>query len=352
MTDEERLVVRAAGRAMICVWCILLAPLAALLVYSFLSATDDVSTEKNVVAVAPTLPVKEASSIPEANYTWIAPDTNEITHDEQGELIRYGRNLVAHTARFIGPRGIISKGANGMNCQNCHLDAGTRYLGNNYSAVASTYPKFRARSGSIENIEKRVNDCIERSLNGKPLAADSREMKAFIAYISWVGKDVPSNVVPHGAGLYELSDLERAADRNNGKLVFARQCTRCHGVNGEGIMGPDGIEWQYPPLWGRQSFNTGAGLFRVSRMASYVKANMPFDLASADKPVLTDEEAWDVAAYIISLPRPHKGFPADWPDISKKPADHPFGPYADAFSESEHKYGPFGPIKKGAKQRK
>jgi thiosulfate dehydrogenase len=35
----------------------------------------------------------------------------------------------------------------------------------------------------------------------------------------------------------------------------------------------------------------------------------------------------------------------DWPNISKKPIDHPFGPYADVFSEKQHKYGPYKPIK-------
>ena len=350
MTDEDRLVVRVAGSVMICVWCILLAPLAALLVYSFLSLSNGTGQEKTMPAVASSVPVKEAGTPPEKKYLWTAPDTNEIAHNAQGDLIRYGRDLVAHTARYIGPRGSVNRYANGMNCQNCHLDAGTRFLGNNYSAVAPTYPKFRARSGSVENVEKRVNDCIERSLNGKALAPDSKEMKAFVAYILWVGKNVPPNTTPEGAGLYELPFLERPADHDKGMIVFVKYCSRCHGSEGQGIMEPDGIEWKYPPLWGDKSFNIGAGLFRLSRMAGYVKANMPFDLAAPNNPVLTDEEAWDVAAYINSLPRPQKNFSKDWPDISKKPVDHPFGPYADGFSEKDHKYGPFGVIKKIAEQ--
>ena len=70
--------------------------------------------------------------------------------------------------------------------------------------------------------------------------------------------------------------------------------------------------------------------------------------ASFDNPILTDEEAWDVAAYVNSMPRPHKTFAADWPDISAKPFDHPFGPYADDFTEQQHKLGPFVAIKKKA----
>lgn len=38
--------------------------------------------------------------------------------------------------------------------------------------------------------------------------------------------------------------------------------------------------------------------------------------------------------------------------ISKKPIDHPFGPYADSFSEQQHKLGPFGPIKEYREKNK
>ena len=70
---------------------------------------------------------------------------------------------------------------------------------------------------------------------------------------------------------------------------------------------------------------------------------MPFGV-TPQKPLLTDEEAWDIAAYVNTMPRPQGEFPHDWPDISKKPVDHPFGPYADGLSEERHKYGPFGPL--------
>jgi thiosulfate dehydrogenase len=65
---------------------------------------------------------------------------------------------------------------------------------------------------------------------------------------------------------------------------------------------------------------------------------------------LTDEEAWDVAAFVNSQPRPHMPVPQDWPDKSKKPIDHPFGPYADQFTEEQHKYGPFKPIQEERKR--
>ena len=129
-------------------------------------------------------------------FEWEAPDLIRIPSDKEGNLILYGRDLIIHTADYFGPKGKIASMSNGMNCQNCHLDAGTKLWGNNYSAVYSTYPKFRARSGTIETIYKRINDCFERSLNGKALDSNSTEMKAIYAYIKWLGSTVPKNIKP------------------------------------------------------------------------------------------------------------------------------------------------------------
>lgn len=271
---------------------------------------------------------------------WCAPDVAAIPGDNTGDLIRYGRELIEHTSIYLGPNGKVAPISNGMNCQNCHLNAGTRPFGINYSGVASTYPKFRHRSGTVEGFEKRINDCIERSLNGHPLPTKSREMRAMVAYLKWVGKDVKVGVTPKGAGLPKLAFLDRAADSARGRVHYNNRCVSCHGAGGQGLKHENGVEWLYPPLWGNESFNTAAGLFRLSRLASFIRFNMPYGV-SYDSPVLSVEEAWDVAAFISSMPRPHKEFAGDWPDIKQKPIDHPFGPYADGLSEATHKYGPF-----------
>jgi thiosulfate dehydrogenase len=279
---------------------------------------------------------------------WTAPDTNSLGNSEEDRLIKYGRQLIANTSFYLGPKGTVQHITNGMNCQNCHLNAGTKYFGNNYSAVASTYPKFRARSGTVEDVYKRVNDCIQRSLNGTALDTASKEMQAIKAYIMWLGKDVKKGTKPKGSGITDLAYLERPADAENGKMVYAEKCQTCHGPNGEGKQNKDTIS--YPPLWGKNSYNIGAGLYRLSRFAGYVKSNMPFG-TNHDDPKLSDEEAWDVAAFVNSQPRPLKDLSSDWPKITGKPVDHPFGPYADSFSEKQHKYGPFGPIAAAKKAR-
>lgn len=287
-------------------------------------------------------------NIPQVGY-WQAPDSTQIPNDPYGDEIRYGRELIVHTSEYLGPKGKVMNISNGMNCQNCHLNAGTKVFGNNYSAVASTYPKFRARSGTEETIEKRVNDCIQRSLNGKSLAADSREMQAIVSYIKWVGSDVPKGETPKGAGLLDLPYLNEPADPNKGKILYDAKCVVCHGKNGEGILNATGTAWTFPPLWGEKSYNDGAGLYRLSRFAGYIKANMPLG-ATFTEPQLSNEECWHLAAFVNSLERPTMDLSGDWPDISRKPIDHPFGPFADEFSESQHKFGPFKPILKSIEQ--
>ncbi len=274
---------------------------------------------------------------------WQAPDFSTVPTDETGQLIRYGRELVVHTAKYLGPQGKAKPMSNGMNCQNCHLEAGTKLYGNNYSAVASTYPKLRARSGTVESIEKRVNDCFERSLNGQALDVNSHEMKAIVAYIKWLGKNVPPGKVPQGAGLAELDYLNIPANPETGKVLYEKKCASCHGSDGQGLKSPGAAEWTYPPLWGSHSYNIGAGMFRLSRLAGYIKTNMPLG-ATYLEPQLSNEEAWHIAAYVNSMPRPGMDLSKDWPDITQKPIDHPFGPFADGFSEQQHKYGPFKPI--------
>ena len=306
------------------------------------------------IFIAPVVFILYVSCTENGKTKYTATDTtehiwrgwNKYQIPAEDTLVRYGRELIENTSYYLGPKGTVLQITNGMNCQNCHLNGGTVPWGNNYSAVVSTYPQFRARSGGIETIIKRISDCMERSLNGKAVDSNSKEMKAMIAYMHWLGDDIPKKNKPKGSGIMDIPLPDRAADPLKGKQVFINKCQRCHGADGQGKINLTGYGYEYPPLWGEHSYNTGAGLFRISRFAGYVKNNMPFGEVEYQNPQLTDEEAWDVAAFVNSQPRPSKIFKQDWPDISKKIFDHPFGPYDDSFSETQHKYGPFGPIKK------
>ena len=282
---------------------------------------------------------------------WVAPDTHSIPQTKEGELIRYGLKLVTNTSEYLGPRGKAAQISNGMNCQNCHLNAGTKSFGNHFALVASGYPRYRPRSARLETIEFRVNDCLERSMNGQALDSLSREMRAYVAFFKWVGKDVSNKEQIADSGVEPLPLLNRAADPIRGKALYASKCKVCHGSKGQGLLRPDSTAYTYPPLWGETSYNTGAGMHRLTRLAGFIKNNMPFG-STVENPQLSDEEAWDIAAYISSQPRPLKDQSKDWPDLATKPFDYPFGPYLNDFSETQHKYGPFAPIKAANERNK
>lgn len=304
----------------------------------------NVATSSGTVAAIDTKPVKVEEAV------WMAPDTRTIPNTTEGTQIKYGRALVANTSKYFGPKGSVAHISNNMNCQNCHNEAGTKPYALNYSAVASTYPQFKARSNTWVSIAMRINGCFQRSMNGKPLDSTTHEMKAMIAYMKWLGKGVDKGVKPAGGGVEKLAFLDRAADPLKVKAVFLNNCQSCHGKSGEGLLSVDGNGYTYPPLWGKNSYNDGAGLYRITTFAGFAKNNMPFG-TNYQHPILTDEEAWDVAAYVNSQPRPHKDQSKDWKNIAQKPIDFPFGPYADQFSEKQHKLGPFKPIKAAQKSK-
>ncbi len=288
----------------------------------------------------------KVEKLAEAEDVWFAPDTNDIPKDEFGDMVRYGRKLMVNTAYYLGPEGVVGKYlGNKMNCTNCHLDAGTRPYGLNLLSTHGRYPQYRGRENMILTCSDRINNCVERPLNGKPLPLNSKELNAMQCYIKWLGQNIPvEKRVPGDAGI-EIELPDYALSPTLGKAVYANTCARCHGENGEGKMLTSGVTYEYPPLWGKNSYQAGTSMYKIIKAAQFIKANMPHDKASYEHPFLSDIDALQVAAYINSEEheRPvKKGF--DYPDLSKKSIDYPFGPYDDPFTEKQHKYGPYKPI--------
>ncbi len=283
---------------------------------------------------------RSATTVPEDS---LFPGPGIKLQVQEREMILYGKDIISNTSDYFGPKGSIDRTTNGMNCQSCHLNAGTKIWGNHLLNVYTSYPKFRERSGTTESIFKRVSDCFERSLNGTTPDSNSKEFKSIFAYLKFLG-DSAKKKQSSGSSIEKLPFLSRAADPSKGKWVYISQCRSCHGIDGRGKLNSNKTGYEYPPLWGNNSFNNGAGLLRISLLAGFIKNNMPYNKASYQKPTLTTEQVWDVAAYICSKQRPFKDFSKDWPDISKKPFDYPFGPFSDNFSETQHKFGPYKAI--------
>ncbi len=273
-------------------------------------------------------------------HPWSVPAMSELAATQSdADLIRYGYDLVTDTRRYLAASG------NELACRNCHQEAGTKAYGVPWTGVTARYPRISDRSGKNETLEDRVNACMQRSMNGKPLANDSREMRAMVAYMTWLSDNTPEG--NGGMILVSFTPPARRADLARGEEVYLAVCQNCHGAKGDGYRAMSALPvggWVAPPLAGAGSYTIGAGTARVLTAAALIHANMPIG-ASWDRPVISIGDAYDVAAYVSSLARPDMpGKETDYPDRMKKPIDAPYGPYADPFTEEQHRYGPFAPI--------
>ncbi len=278
------------------------------------------------------------------------PDTSLIPRDAAGDMVRYGIELLTHTAKYIGPEGIAGKYlGNRMSCSNCHLDAGTRLFGFPLYTTFARYPQYRGREDKVLTLGERINNCVERPHNGKALPLESREIAAMTAYIKWLSEHIPPEYSAHISKGASLKYPARPSDPKRGASIYSSQCQRCHGADGSGLWNRDSSEYIYPPLWGPMAYQAGSSPHRVLMLAKFIKYNMPDKLARWDKPFLTDEDAIDVAAFINNdaihdRPAKRAGSSPDYPKYNVKPIDYPAGPYVDTFPAGQHKFGPYQPI--------
>lgn len=274
-------------------------------------------------------------------------EVSNLTDSEEDLLIKQGYELFQNTPKYIGPSNIgknIAFAGNNLTCNNCHLGSGTKPFAAPLIGIKQRFPQFRGRENKIGSIEERINGCMERSMNGKVLPVEGQEMEALVAYLNWLSRYAPDDGKISGQGFLKIDIPARAVNLENGWQIYKSTCLVCHGQNGEGLKSIDGSGYLYPPLWGDDSYNNGAGMTRVITAAQFIKANMPFG-TTYDYPVLTDEEAYDVAGYINQQIRPNKiNRDRDFPDLKKKPVSTPYPPYADRFSVEQHQLGPFLPI--------
>lgn len=227
------------------------------------------------------------SGNPNRNLPWIRPSLASVPHGELGDSIARGLHIFDDTALYL-PQNTTSK----VSCGSCHAASGLQPYASPMVGLPALFPMYNKRAGHVISLRDRIEECFVRSENGKPLAYDSREMQALVDYIEWLSTPEPGRQPFVGRGLVTLPDLK--PDASHGAELYARQCAGCHGVNGEGTRP------LFPPLWGPQSFNDGAGMNDVHKMAAFIQHNMPQNRMGN----LSAQEAIDVAAYIHAQPRP------------------------------------------------
>ena len=249
-------------------------------------------------------------SLPDGPLPLRVPDEATVPADSEGDLIRRGKLLATRTFEEL-PEHV----GNGFHCTTCHLGAGTTPNAAPWVGITARFPQYRARSGREVSLEDRINACFSRSMNGKPLDATGPDMAALVAYMEWLSRGYPQGATVEGQGIPKLR-LKRAPNPENGKALYQARCAACHGQDGGGLTAPGGA-YAFPALWGDRSYNIGAGMARLYTAAGFVKHNMPLGAGGT----LSDDEAWDIAAYFAYQPRPDlPGKENDWPK-GGKPAD-------------------------------
>jgi len=255
-----------------------------------------------------------AASLPgwaaQGEAAFSVPDPASIPKGPVGEAIQRGKALLSDTRKML-PANV----GNGLNCTSCHLNGGTVAYAAPWVGLTAAFPEYRSRSGKVISLQERVNDCFQRSMNGKPLPPDSNEMNDILAYMKWLSGGVPVGKDVAGRG-FEKIDTSLVPDRKHGAAVYAAQCASCHGAEGQGMPNPQG-GYIFPPVWGKDSFNVGAGMARMYTAAAFVKHNMPLGQGGT----LSAQDAVDVAAYFTEQTRPDYAARAkDWP-LGGKPKD-------------------------------
>ncbi len=260
---------------------------------------------------------------------WTVPEIGALPRDAHGLQVRQGRDLITATYAYIGPDVPDESkryAGNNLACSNCHLQAGTKKFGLPLFGLYGDFPQYSARTGGEISIEDRINSCMTRSMNGRPLPADAPEMQAIVAYIKFLSSGVPAGRQLPGLGSGWMPELDRAADPDRGRPLYTRICAACHEPDGSGVtygLGTSDLGYVDPPLWGSGSFNDGAGMARIITVANFIHFNMPHGTDYLD-PRLSVEQAWDIAAYVVSQPRSTRAdLTHDFPDLLLKPVDAP-----------------------------
>lgn len=229
------------------------------------------------------------------SIVFVPPHESEIPDNEFGRSVREGLAIFTNTH-------VLAKDyvGDGLRCSNCHLDAGRRGGAAPMWGAWVKYPQFRSKNHRVNTIGLRIQGCFRFSMNGTPPPEDGDIMTALQSYMFWLARFAPTGGKLKGTGFPAIAAPPLAPSIERGKAVFEQKCAACHNTNGQGRKVADATGYQFPPLWGPDSFNWGAGMASVNTAAAFIKANMPFGLRYA----LTDQEAWDVAMYIDSRPRP------------------------------------------------
>ena len=175
----------------------------------------------------------QLEEVPDVPWDYVLFKDVDFLQPPTTEQVAYGRRLVDATADHIGPNTDKPFAGNNLNCSSCHLDGGGKPFAAPFVTVPSQFPQFRSRENKEGTIEERVNGCMQRSMNGKPLPVDGEEMTAIVAYMDWLSYDKPRGEKIKGNKFLSVQFPDRRVDLENGKAVYIQHCQSCHMDDGQ-----------------------------------------------------------------------------------------------------------------------
>ena len=230
---------------------------------------------------------------PAAEQWFQPPQEADLPANAFGELVQQGRAIFVDTrnqaAEYVG---------NGMNCTNCHIEQGRKANSAPLWGAYPMYPAYRKKNDKVNSFTERMQGCFQFSMNGTPPPANSHVINALTAYSYWLSTGAPTGQELPGRAYPEVPQPAGGYDIAKGEKVFAEQCAVCHG--GDGLGQKSGDDYVFPPLWGKDSYNWGAGMHRINTAAAFIKESMPLGKGGT----LSDDDAWHVAAFMNSHERP------------------------------------------------
>jgi thiosulfate dehydrogenase len=269
-----------------------------------------------ITTLAPAL-ASEAGGAPSP---FVSPPESSIPSGKFGDAVRLGEQVFRETATFAP-----EFTGNQLSCSNCHLDAGRMSGAAPMWGAYVSYPEYRSKNDHVNSFQERLQECFLYSMNGKKPKLGDPVLVALESYAYFLAKGLPTGERAPGSGLPPLAMPAQPADYGRGAQVFAQKCASCHGPQGLG-QSADG-KVVFPPLWGPQSFNWGAGMASIKTAAEFIHANMPLGQGGS----LSVQEAWDVATYVDSQIRPQDPrFTGNIQDTRNKFHDTPFSMYGQA----------------------
>jgi sulfur-oxidizing protein SoxA len=152
-----------------------------------------------------------------SGYTYAAAETRDIQDDdfENPAMIWVDDGNTLWDSK---------EGKAGKSCSSCHNDALETM-----STTGAEYPKFNAKTGKMQNLEQRINQCRTENMKAKAFKWESSQMLGMTTFVRHQSKGQPVNVKVDEEAAPFFKKGEAFYKERRGQLDMS--CANCHEDN-------------------------------------------------------------------------------------------------------------------------